>query len=56
MTHKVHAPLLKWLESHLRLQGHLILWSRFPHPLRFVTLADVSPDILMKSGPIVSCM
>jgi len=25
-----------------------------PHPLTSVTLADVSPDILMKSGPIVT--
>ena len=52
--HKVHAPLLKWLKSHLRLHGNFILGSGFPHPLTPITLARVSPHILMKSGPILA--
>ena len=54
MTHKVHATLLKWLKSHLRLHGNLILWSRFPHLLAPITLAGISLHILMKSEPIVA--
>lgn len=53
-SHKVHSPLLKWLKGHLRFHGHFILWSGFPHPLTLITLARVSPHILMKSGLVVA--
>ena len=53
---EIHAPLIKWLESHLRLQRHLIPWGRFPHPLALITLASIPPHILVKSGPVITSM
>ena len=49
-----HAPLVKWLESHLRIHRHFIPWIRLSHPLALITLNGIYFHILIKSGTIIA--